>query len=134
MKLWLIVAFLVWAVPQQGSPTVDVALERLAKVEVFAFGGVGFAGATSVGETNYKIIVVRPSAFADFEKLYTVGNLQAKCYALVGIRKLNPQRFKELAQPLSGSKQTVNTEHGCIRGTEPIRAVIREIGSGIYSR
>jgi hypothetical protein len=133
MKLWLITALLFSAIPQAAQP-VDTVFARLSSVEIFAFGGVGYAGVTSSGEKDYRVILARPSAMADFERLYASGNLQAKCYALVGFRKLNPQRFKELAQPLRSSKEEVETMHGCIISQELLGAIIKQIESGRYSR
>jgi hypothetical protein len=133
MILWVITALLFSAFPQATQP-VDATFERLAKVERFAFGGVGYAGVISPGEKDYRVILARPSALADFERLYLSGNLQAKCYALVAIRKLNPQRFKELTQSSRTLKEQVATVHGCIISQEPLGDIIREIESGKYSR
>ena len=133
MKLWLITALLFSAVPQ-ATQSVDPVYEHLAKVGIFAFGGVGFAGVTSSGEKDYRAILARPSAMGDFERIYSSGNLQAKCYALVGIRKLNAKRFKELVQPLRSSKEQVATMHGCVIDGELLGAIIRQIETGKYSR
>ena len=133
MKLWLITALLFSAL-LQATQTVDTTFDRLAKVHLFAFGGVGYAGVTSSGEKDYRAMLARPSALADFERLYSSGNLQAKCYALVGIRKLNPQRFKELAQFSRSSKEQVGTMHGCVISAELLGAIIKQIESGMYSR
>ena len=133
MNLLLIMAWLVTAVPQAVQP-VDTTFERLAKVERFAFGPVGFAGVTSSGEEDYRAILARPSAMADFERLLSSGNLQAKCYALVGIRKLSPQRFKELARSLRSSKEQVATMQGCIIFRVVLGDVIKQIDAGKYSR
>jgi hypothetical protein len=133
MRFWLITALFFWAIPQATQP-VDTTLEHFAKVEIFAFGGVGYSGATSLGEKDYRAILARSSAIADFERIYSSGNLQAKCYALVGLRKLNPQRFKDLAQSLRNSKEQVATMHGCIIGQETLGAIIKQIESGKYSR
>jgi hypothetical protein len=116
-----------------SGPPVDMVLERLAEVQRFAIGGTGFAGTVSHGEQDYIIILSRTSAMADFEKLYAKGNPQAKCYALVGIRKLNPNRFKELAQPLRSSKELVATMHGCLAYQEVLEDVIKQIGGGRYN-
>lgn len=132
MKIWLI-ALLLFCVGTQAAPTADATLERLAKVSTFAFGGVGFAGVTSLGEKDYKVILSRPSALADFEKLFSSGNLMAKCYALVGIRKLSPGRFEELAKPLRASRDKVMTMHGCIVASEPLGAIVGQIESTKYS-
>jgi hypothetical protein len=88
----------------------------------------------SDGEQDYRSILARDSALADFEKLYSQGNLPAKCYALVGIKKLNPARFKELARRLRTSNDKVATMHGCILSDEAFADVVRQIESGQYSR
>lgn len=132
MRIWLISALLFFPTAL-AAQTVDVAFERLAKVGFFAFGGVGFAGATSPGERDYKSIVSRPSAMADFERLYSSGNITAKCYALAAMRRLSPRRFRELAQPLRNSKEEVATMHGCLMSREPLRLIINQIESGSYS-
>jgi hypothetical protein len=132
MNFWLITALLFVPVPQSPhSP--DAVVERLAKTGVFALGSVGYAAITSPGETDYRTVFNRSSALEDFEKLYSTGNLQAKCYALAGIHMLNPARFKELAQPLRDSKETVNTMTGCILSREACDDVIKQIELGRFS-
>jgi hypothetical protein len=131
MRMWIISALLFFPTPQ-AAQTVDVAFERLTNVGLFAFGGVGFAGATSPGEKDYKVILSRPSAMADFERLYSSGNITAKCYALIAMHRLSPRRFRELAQPLRNSNEKVATMHGCIMSREPLRLIINQIESGSY--
>lgn len=131
MRMWVISALLFFPTPQPAQ-TVDVAFERLTKVGLFAFGGVGFAGATSPGEKDYKVILSRPSAMADFERLYSSGNITAKCYALVAMRRLSLRRFTELAQPLRNSNEKVATMHGCIMSRKPLGVIINQIESGSY--
>ena len=133
MNFLLIPLLLFVPVPQSPHPP-DAVVERLAKTGVFAFGPVGYAAIISPGEKDYRTVFNRSSALEDFEKLYSTGNLQAKCYALVGIHMLNPARFKELAQPLRDSKETVNTMTGCILSREAFGAVIKQIESGRFSQ
>jgi hypothetical protein len=134
MKLWMVLVVLMSAASAQPSETVDSTFERLARVDRFAFGGIGYAGVTSQGEKNYKLILARPSALADFEKLLSVGNPQAKSYALFGIRALNPGRFKELSLNLRESKIEVVTQRGCIEYKEPLGTVLKHIEAGEYSK
>jgi hypothetical protein len=61
------------------------------------------------------------------------GNLQAKCYALVGIHRLDPKRFRELMRPLRDSKETVTILTGCILSREAFGDVIKQIESGRFS-
>jgi len=131
MRMWVISALLFFPILQPAQ-TVDANFERLSKIVVFAFGGVGFSGATSPGEKDYKVILSRPSAMAEFERLYSSGNIMAKCYALVGIHRLSPQRFRELARPLHNSKEQVVTMHGCLMSYEPLGVIINQIESGRY--
>jgi hypothetical protein len=133
MRIWLIIIALLSFAAAQNTQPADMVLQRVAKVDQFAFGGTGYSGAISPGEKDYKIILARTSAAADFEKLYSEGNLQAKCYALVGIHKLNAVRFKDLATPMRSSRKIVAIMHGCIVSEEAFGDVIKQIESGRYA-
>ena len=61
-----------------------------------------------------------------------VGNPQAKSYALVGIRELNVNRFKELSHSLRNSKEVVLTQIGCISFHESFNAILNRIEAGEY--
>lgn len=112
----------------------DAVLNHLAKVDVFAFGGIGFAGTISPGEKDYLLILSRPSAESDFETLLGVGNSQAKCYALAGLRQVNPERFKKLTAGLWLSQAEVSTMSGCLMRRQTISAVLKQIQAGNYVR
>ena len=132
MNFWLIPLLLFVPVPQSIHPP-DAVIERLAKTGVFALGPVGFARIISPGETDYRTVLNRSAALPSFEKLYAIGNGQAKCYALVGIHRLDPARFAELAQPLRDSKETVTTMSGCVMSGQAFGDVIKQIESGRFS-
>ena len=132
MIFLLITMLLFVPVPQSAHPP-DAVIERLAKVGVFAFGPVGYVGIISPGEKDYRTVFNRSAALEDFEKLYSAGNVQAKCYALAAIHRLDPTRFKELVQPLRNSKETVTTMSGCIMSHEALGDIIKQIESGRFS-
>jgi len=75
MRAWILASLILVSIANAGDSS-DSVLERLAKVDRFAFGGTGFAGVISRGEKDYRVILSRPSAEADFEKLFAVGNAQ----------------------------------------------------------
>jgi hypothetical protein len=110
------------------------AQQGIATVEVFAFGGIGYAGGISEGEADFQIILAQPQSVAldAFEKLYTVDNPQAKAYALAGIRKLDKGAFKELQASWHGSELTVRTEEGCIVSEESLKMIAGRMNSGKY--
>jgi len=130
VKLWLLITLLFLAVPQATQP--DAVLDRLSKVEQFAFGPTGWLGVTSAGEKDFRTVIARSSVLTDFENLFAEGNIQAKSYALVGIHKLNPTRFKELASAVRDSKERVTTVSGCIIWHEPVARILQQIESGKY--
>ena len=105
----------------------------MTKVDTFAFGGIGFALAISKGETDYRIILSSPSAAADFERVFALGNPQAKAYALVGLRQTNAKRFTELATSLQASTTAVRFGRGCDIYELPLSEIVKRIRSGMYS-
>src|SRR5581483_936184 len=96
-------------------------------------GGVGFVLATSQGELDYRAILSRKSAAADFETIFQIGNPQAKCYALTGLRQVNPSRFQSLAAPLQSSRTCVAVTRGCVTFSQSMGDTVKGIRSGIYS-
>jgi len=113
---------------------VDAAVNRLSSVQRFAFGGVGYAGVTSKGEIDFKLVISEPrqDALNAFEKLYAAGNPQGKAYALSGMKKLNPKRFKELLASLAASKDEVEVMRGCIVSHELLRDLASQIDKGKF--
>jgi len=133
MKIWILAVSLMFVSFAHAADSVDPVMDRLAKAERFAFGGTGYAGIISQGEKDYRVILSRPSAEADFEKLLGVGNPQGKSYALVGIRALDPTRFKQISGPLRDSTEEVVTQSGCIVYHELLGVVLLRITAGDYA-
>ena len=110
----------------------EAAAKRLASVQTFAFGGVGFAAATSQGEVDFRLVLSQsaPVALAAFDNLFASGNPQAKAYALAGIKKLDPARFRELLATVTGLTGEVQTTRGCVGSHESLQAIAQQIESG----
>lgn len=132
MKNLILVISLALASIVHAADSTDTVLDRLAKVERFSFGGVGFAGIISPGEKDFRVILSRPSAKADFEKLLIIGNPQAKAYALVGMRVLDRKHFEQISRPLRNSTEEVVMESGCIVHQETFSTVLKQIDTGQY--
>lgn len=112
----------------------DALVARFAKVSLFAFGGIGFAGVTSDGERYYNEVMSRPNRQDLLEKVFETGTPAAKCYALVGIHSQNGARFRVLAATLHSSESHVLTAHGCIMGPQRLSSVVHSIEAGAYDR
>ena len=106
-----------------------LALDRLSHAEIFAMGPVGFAYKTSQEEIDYRLILGQPTALVSFERLYAEGNMQARSYALTGIRQLSPARFEELYASLPDSKDQVTTMNGCLLSYETLRDVAQRLAT-----
>jgi len=134
MKRWTAV-FLVWvSVIAFSQDSISVALQRLATIDVFAFGPVGFGATTSEGEIYFKAIMSLPPAKAInlLEKLYVEGNPQSKSYALAGLRKLKRGRFEQLRISLRDSDVRVEMLSGCIGSEQSLSEVANDLESGKY--
>ncbi len=135
MKSWIAILLLSvssFAFSQEWATS--AAVKRIATTGTFAFGGVGFAGTTSDGEKDFKVILSLPAAEASvaFEKLYETGNPQAKSYALAGIRKLDRTRFSDLLLSVRASDLKVQTARGCIVSKRSLEDVAEDLNSGRY--
>ena len=120
--------------PVSAETPSDPVFDRLAKVESFAFGPIGRGGVTSQGEKDYQEVFSRQSALQNYERLYSLGNQQAQCYALVGIRSLNPTRFSELSQTLDSKKTEVVVRSGCSQMRIRLHLIVKWIAEGRYSQ
>jgi len=132
VKRYAMIVLLLCALPALAESPLDDAEKRLSEVKVFAFGGIGFAGQTSKGEIDFRLVLSQPSqvALTVLEKLYATGNPQAKTYALFGIRKINSSRFKELLASAKASQEKVEVMRGCIMTDDFPRDLASQIGQG----
>ena len=124
MRLVMILALLLTSGFAQTADAPDAAFDRLVKTNMYAFGGVGFAGTVTQGEKDYRTIAARPTAVADFERLFAAGTPEAKAYALVAIHALSPEKFEELSRPLRDSNIELQTAQGCILSKKRLSSVI----------
>lgn len=110
------------------------ALKRITSADVFAFGGVGYAGVTSKGEVDFRIIMSQPPKVAldAFEKLFQSDNPQTKAYALAGIRKLDKDKFNKLELSLHSTGRKVSIMEGCVVSVHSLEDTAGRLDSGKY--
>jgi len=120
--------------PTFSSEPPSGSLHSLSEARIFALGGVGFAGQIPQELQLFRaIMVLKPDKAAqELERLYSDGNPQAMSYALVGMRKIDHKRYRELLALTRASDVTVRTMWGCIVLDEKIRTVANELDSGKY--
>lgn len=103
------------------------AVSRLEYAPQFAFGPIGYAARTSPGEAAYREIMTRPTAAADFEQAFQMGNPQAKAFALTALAKLNPVRFAALSAEFLKQNPRVSVMYGCIGHQVTSTVIVDEI-------
>ncbi len=133
-SILIALAFLLIGTVLRADTPPDPVLDRLVSVEYFAFGPTGRGGVTTQGENDYKVVLERKTALQDFERLYSKGNLQGQCYALVGIRSLHLPRFAELSRTLANSKAEVVVRSGCSQMRIRLNLIVTWIAEGRYSQ
>jgi hypothetical protein len=119
---------LTWAVTTHAADP----LQTLSSIHDFAFGGIGVAGTISEGEVAFREIYNRPSAKDDFLQLLNSGNPQAKCYALVALRGLNPQIYSSKIEEYKKDETKVTTIGGCMIAVFPMSSVATSVEAGYY--
>jgi hypothetical protein len=134
MRHSIVFALLLLSAPAYSQNPAPYALDKIAAVKVFAFGGVGFVGTISEGEKLFVAIMSQPPdvAMDTFEKVLAAGNPEAKGYALVGIRQLDQRRFKAILDSIRGSREKALTESGCIIEERALSRIAKDIDEGRY--
>ena len=115
-----------------SSGSTAAAFHTLARIDAFAFGGIGVAGTTSAGEIAFREILAGPHAVADFQSLLKKGNAPAQCYALVALHVLAPSAFKAAAPHFETNDAPVKSVGGCMISTLPVRSLFVNISKGNY--
>lgn len=118
-----------------GAQTAQSSAQKsLSAAKLFALGGIGYAGEISQGERDFWVLLDQPPdrALAAFEEVFNRGTPEAKCYALVGIRKLNPAHFHQLLLSIAEHSDTVRTADGCLFDQSTLAKTAERINHGSY--
>ena len=134
MRQWVLVCILLGASSCYSQDAPQAAITRLSNADLFAVGPVGYAGKTSEAEKDFRAIASSPAAMDKLHELYRTGNVQAKSYALLGIKELDIAEFKRLASTLHPTEQTVAVERGCIVSHLQFADLVKQIAAGKFDQ
>jgi hypothetical protein len=81
---------------------------------IFAFGGIGFAGATSPGELKFTAIMTSDDPEAGFRQWFQEGGNVGKAYAMVACYYLDATRYEWMKERFAEAHLQVPTMRGCI--------------------
>ena len=101
-----------WLLPPSEADR--AAVTRLAKVETFSFGGVGYAGSIPEREDWFFTILSSRHSERLFRDLFEQGTIEARLYALAGLHVTDKDSFRECAARFTREDSRVRTQGGCI--------------------
>lgn len=107
-------------------------LQQLQKVNTFAMGPVGYAGTISESEKAAAGLARQVDANEAFQWLLANGSMEAKLYALWGLRKINGRSSRRFFEPFRNSTQKVKTMSGCEISDELMSQEIKSIENPYY--
>ena len=106
----------------------------ISRIDIFAFGGVGFRAATCEGETLFKKISPRRNALEQFVNLYGLAqeNDEAKMYAMVGFYYLNRPLYNHIKTNYKTTDILIATASGCLYCDESLACLLKQLESGDF--
>ena len=134
MKTWLLLLIVSAATAAEGVRDQARTEEQLRSVPFFAFGAIGFAGLPAPGEVALRELLTHDDATMRLETLLESGSAEAKCYALVGLRALDPAKFEQYAARFRASPPArVLTMSACFVATKSGLAILADIEAGRHA-
>jgi hypothetical protein len=113
----------------------DPDVQRLIKVERFAFGPVGFDQTISDGEKAFGAIVQKAEAVRYVLQVFDHGTVEARCYALVALREYSPQLFSDSVDIfLNTAPAAIAVQEGTIVSPVTPQKVLENIRRGLYHK
>jgi hypothetical protein len=93
------------------------AYQKLLKVELFAIGGIGYAGQISVGESELDILLKEEGAVPAFKQLIQDAPIEGALYGLVGLSvldsNLSQDEIASFRKRVDRRNETIHTMAGC---------------------
>ena len=119
------------AAPELSAPA-QTAYDKLHRTEIFALGGVGYAGTTSASELAYRELVKDNNAVAAFTALLDDESTtkEGQLYALLGLKEANDAQFEARLPTFLADDSTANEMSGCLM--MPVK--VRELAAQIAKR
>lgn len=108
------------------------AVKTLQKCEMFAVGPVGDGGDISREEAALRIVLQDAKAGQHFKSLIVSKNRTSVLYGYLGLRWLDPARFKKTYHGSVQLDGDVDVMRGCIVAKEPAQDVWLRIMAGEY--
>ena len=107
------------------------ASEAMALKE-FSLGPVGYERVTGEGELLFRTLVTQPNNLEQFVHLYSLGNYEAKAYAMVAFYYLDPVLYRHLKSRHHGTGTIVQRYACCEKYPQSFDDILGEIEKGVF--
>jgi hypothetical protein len=113
-------------------PSFAAAASSLAHENVFALGGVGYAGTMSSGEKDLRAVLKKADAVEQLQSLLKDASPAGQLYALLGLRLRDRPAYEKAVPEFRKRSDAVSTMHGCIVMKEKMDSIVQQIEHGDY--
>ena len=104
----------------------------LAEIQLFAFGGIGFAATTSQGELALRALMQQPDRKRRLDAILKKGTPEAKCYAIAAYKLLDKKKHEQLLEQFAEDDTSVTIMGGCIQSDFLIKEIIARMKKGLH--
>jgi hypothetical protein len=111
--------------------TAQDAYDVLKSATVFESKHLGYAGVPSTNAKALRALLAGPEPQRAMRALYTEGTLVGKLYAVAGLYLLDDPGFEAAARGLAKRGGRVDTQNGCLGGSEPVAEILFAQGERI---
>ena len=114
---------------QEKGPTAHMSLTaaRIASLDEFAIGPVGFSGNTSLGEKLTRKLITEPDAIAMLDELAASPNRVAQLYAYWALQQVDVSRAEALRERLVHDTTPVEVMRGCLGSAKPANTIVADL-------
>jgi hypothetical protein len=120
--------------PAEPALTLKTAVQSLKDADMFATGGVGFAGTLTPATKAYYYLLTHPKGKEAFRGLLSAPRPATQMFALAGLSILAPEEAEKSYPAYLSSKTLVKTANGCEMGTEPVSQIEEQARKGVFRR
>jgi hypothetical protein len=113
-------------------PSFAGAASSLAGENVFALGGVGYAGTMSSGEKDLRAVLKDADAVQQLQSLLKDASPAGQLYALLGLRLRDRPAYEKAVPEFRKRSDAVSTMHGCMMMHEKMDRIVQQIEHGDY--
>jgi hypothetical protein len=123
------------AMPAAGKEmTFENAVRQLEAAEMFATGGVGYAGTKTPAGKAYDFLLTHPKGAETFRRLLDAPRRETQMFALAGLSVVAPTEAAKAYSRFENMKTTVKAASGCVIHSQTVAEIVAQAKKGVFVR